>query len=101
MKKFLLLGFMLTMISFSTSAQTNATEQVKKQRVIKNVKNGNLTKAELTIIKKDDRRQKLDKRRALSDGKITAMEKRRLAKTRRHERRKFVALKNNQHKRPL
>ena len=100
MKKLLLFGLLLSMISFTASAQTRPAERVKKQRVVKNYKDGNLTKGEVVHMKRDHRRHNVAKKRAVSDGKITPIERRRLAKMRKHERRQFVRMKNNDIKRP-
>ena len=89
----------MAMVSFTASAQTRPSERVKKQRVVKNFRNGNLTGAEVVHMKRDRANLKKAKRHAMSDGTVTPAERRILAKMKRHERRQFVALKNNNQKR--
>ena len=94
MKKLFVLAVILTLLAASASAQ-RAGERIRRQRIERSFDNGQLTRPERFRLRKDETRLRVEKRRALRDGRLTPHERRRLNKMRRHERREMFRLKHN------
>ena len=94
MKKLFVLAVILTLLAASASAQ-RAADRIRRQRIERSFDNGQLTRPERFRLRKDETRLRVEKRRALRDGRLTPHERRRLNKMRRHERREMFRLKHN------
>ena len=94
MKKLFVLAVILTLLAATASAQ-RAGDRIRRQRIERSFDNGQLTRPERFRLHKNETRLRIEKRRALRDGRLTPHERRRLNKMRRHERREMFRLKHN------
>ena len=100
MKKLFVLGVMFTLLAASASAQRTG-DRIQRQRVERSFDNGQLTRPEKFRLQKDRTRIKVERRRALRDGRINPNERRRIHKMKRHERREMRRFKHNGRRRLL
>lgn len=100
MKKIFVLGAMLTLFIVSASAQ-GPGDRIRRERIERGFNNGQLTRPEKFRLHQNGFRQKAERRRALSDGRVTPLERRRLHKMNRHNRREIFRLKHNDRRRVI
>jgi hypothetical protein len=100
MKKLFVLGAILTLFIASASAQ-GPRDRVRRERIERGFKSGQLTRPETFRLHKDRVHYKAERRRALRDGKVTPMERRRLHKIQRHDSRKIFRMKHNSRRRVI
>lgn len=100
MKRILLLSFVLTLFVASASAQDRG-DRIRRHRIERSFDNRQLTRPEKFRLQKDRFRYKAEKRRAVRDGRVSPLERRKLSKMRRHDRREMFRLKHNRRKRVI
>jgi hypothetical protein len=98
MKKLFVLGVILTLLAASATAQRGG-DRTRYQRIERGFDNGQLTRPEKFRLQRNETRLRVEKRRALRDGRVTPRERRRLNKIQRHERRQIFRLKHNSRRR--
>lgn len=94
MKKLFLLGAILAFVIVSASAQ-GPRDRVRHQRIERGFDRGQLTRPEKFRLQKNQFRYKAERRRAVRDGRVTPMERRRLHMMKSHDRREIFRLKHN------
>ena len=94
MKKLFGLSIILILLAACASAQ-GPGDRIRSHRIERGFDNRQLTRGEKLRLHRNEIRYRVEKRRALRDGRITRHEKRRLNKMRRHERREIFRLKHN------
>lgn len=99
MKKLLFFGLILTLFSFTSSAQNASGERFRHRKTEEAYRNGELTRPELRRLHRNHHRLQMEKRRAYRDGKISRRERHRLHRMNRHEHREVHHFKNNHHRR--
>jgi hypothetical protein len=97
MKKILILGVVFALFTVTASAQTGR-DQVRKHRIEKSFKAGQLTRGEKYRLHKNQMQYRFERRRALRDGYLSPVEKKRLHKMRVHDRRESFRYKHNKRK---
>ncbi|MBL7741773.1 MAG: hypothetical protein JNK14_21315 [Chitinophagaceae bacterium] len=100
MKKLFVLGLVLTIIAASATAQ-GPRDRVRRERIERGFENRQLTRPEKFRLQKSQFRFKAERRRALRDGKVTPMERRRLHMMKRHDNREIFRLKHNGRRRVI
>ena len=98
MKKILILGAVFALFTTAASAQLRS-DAVQRHRIEKGFQSGQLTRGEKFKLKKDHGKYAKAKRKALRDGRLTPMEKRKLNAMKRHNSRKTFAMKHNHRRR--
>lgn len=98
MKKILILGVVFALFTTAASAQ-HRSNAVQRHRIENGFQSGQLTRGEKFSLKKDNVRYNKAKRKALRDGRLTPMERRRLNALKRHDNRKTFAMKHNHRRR--
>jgi hypothetical protein len=93
MKKILTLGFALAIFTFAASAQL--TTPAQKMHTRKALRGGQITTPERILLEKDAVRYHHLRHKALRDGRITPIERRRIKMAKRHERREFFRFRHN------
>ncbi len=94
--KFLLsVVILFTMAASSANAQIKQRSQNQKHRIVKGVKNGELTKAEKKNLIADQKEIHQDVKLAKADGKITAGERRIITREQNQESREIYRKKHN------
>ena len=106
MKKMILLTIMAITFGFLVTNNARAgviDDRMQKQRwrIKQGIKSGELVRFEVKILKKEQRRIKMAKRYARSDGKITRKERRRIMRMQDHASRHIFRLKHNHLRRRL
>ncbi|MBC7949737.1 MAG: hypothetical protein H7Y42_17765 [Chitinophagaceae bacterium] len=99
MKKILVLTTVFTLFILSAQAQ-GSRDGVRRARIERSV-DRQLTRPEKFRLQKNDFRHKAERRRALRDGRITPMERRRLQNSKRHDRRETYRLRHNGRRRVI
>jgi hypothetical protein len=99
MKKVFILSFILLSISAVASAQVRPGERFRKQRIENGCNRRQITRPERMDLKKDQFRYQMEKRRTFRDGMVTPLERRKLGKMKRHERRDLFYFKHNNRRR--
>jgi hypothetical protein len=94
MKKLFLLGVIVTLLATSASAQRDG-DRTQRQRIERGSNNRQLTRPEKFRLQRDRAHIKIERHRALRDGRINHAERRRLHKMRRHERRETIRFRHN------
>lgn len=85
-------------LSFSAGAEDTLEDKrqdLQRKRIKQGVKSGELTKAEVKVLKKDQKKIKVMEKRAEKDGVITLREKRRLNKAQNRTSKKIFKKKHN------
>ena len=100
MKRLLLLSIVLTLFVASASAQQRG-DRIRRHRIERSFDNGQLTRPEKFRLQKNQFRYKVEKRRAGRDGRITPLERRRLSKMKRHDRREMFRYRHNGRRRVI
>lgn len=100
MKKLFVLGFVVTLLAVSASAQ-GPGDRIQRHRIERGFNSGQLTRPEKFRIQKDRAHLKAQRHRALKDGRVTPHERRRLHKTRRHNNREIFRKKHNSRRRAI
>ena len=100
MKKMILLTIMTMAFGFLVTNNARAgviEERMQKQRwrIKQGVQSGELVRFEVKILKQEQRRIKMSKRYALSDGRFTRKERRRIMRMQNHASRHIYRLKHN------
>ena len=98
MKKIFVLGMVLTLLAAAASAQ-GPGDRIRRQRIEQGFNSGQITRPERFRLQKDRIQYKVERRRAARDGRITPLERRRLSKIRRHDRREAFRFKHNRRRR--
>jgi hypothetical protein len=93
MKKILLIACLFTLMGTAASAQTLRHRGMNNRTGI--------TRLEAMDLRRDHQRIKVARFRAQRDGIVTPVEKRKLRKMKRHQRREFFFYKNNRNRRIL
>lgn len=101
MKKILLLGFILALFAAAASAQQTENHRFRHQREMQSSRRGELSRSEARKLRHDQLRYRVARRRAQRDGIITPLERRRLYKMRRHERREMYGFRHNNYRRVI
>jgi hypothetical protein len=100
MKKLFVLGAILTLFIVSASAQ-GPRDRVRRERIERGFDNHQLTRPEKFRLQKNHFQYKHERRRAMRDGRVTPMERKRLHNMKRHDRREIFRLKHNGRRRVL
>ena len=95
MKKILVLGFMLSLISTAGLSQQLRGGSVQNFRIERGFKNGQLNRPEKMQLRKDQFRFKIERQRALKDGRVTPGERRKLTLMKRKNNLNIFRLKHN------
>ena len=98
MKKLTVLAVIFTLLAASASAQ-RVGDRVREQRIERSFDNRQLTRGERARLHRNETRLRIEKRRALRDGRLTSREQRRLNRLKRHDRREMFRLKHNNRRR--
>jgi hypothetical protein len=98
MKKILILGVVFALFTVAASAQSGHN-RIQRHRIQHGFESGQLTRGEKFRLQKDRVRYNHAKRKALRDGRLTPMEKRRLYAMKRHDSRRTFYMKHNARKR--
>src|SRR5262245_15368147 len=94
MKKILALALILVTLSVAASAQRPG-DRFRRHRINNSFNSGQLTRPERFELRKDELRYRSLERRSRRDGVVTPMERRKLQKTKRHNRRELFRFKHN------
>jgi hypothetical protein len=94
-----MLGLTVLLISVASSAQIRPTDRFRSQRMESGFNRGQLTRCEKLELRKDQIRYQMSRRRATKDGIVTPMERRRLSKMRRNDRRELFYFSHNNRRR--
>lgn len=100
MKKLFVLGVVFTLLAVSASAQTSR-DRIARHRIERGFDHGQLTRHEKFRLQKNEFRYKSERRRALRDGKVTPMERRRLQSMKRQNSRDIFRMKHNGRRRAI
>ena len=96
MKKILFLGLILTLVfTVSASAQVADGKRYQPQRETRSFQHGDPNRYESRRWHHDEFRNKMARRRAYRDGRISTYERRHLNRMRRHERHEFHRFRHN------
>lgn len=98
MKKILLLSSLFALFTIAASAQ-HGSDLRQRERIHHGVHSGQLTRAEKFKLNKSQANYRHAKRKALRDGRLTPMEKRRLYAMKQHNRRETSRYMHNGRKR--
>jgi hypothetical protein len=98
MKKILILGAAFALFTTAASAQYR-NDAVQRHRIERGFQSGQLTRGEKFSLQKDRIRYNKAKRKALRDGRLTPMERRRLNALKRHDSRRTYVMKHNNRRR--
>lgn len=99
MKKLLLFGLTLMLLSISVSAQRNTRPRSNRSVIVNRLNNSQLTRAERLRLHRDRIRYGAAQRQARRDGTVTAPERRRLHRMKRHNRVELFRYKHNNRRR--
>jgi hypothetical protein len=94
MKKILVLSLLVMLVSTTVSAQTQS-DRLRRHRIYKGFSNGQITRPERFDLRKDQFRYRLQQRRVHRDGVVTPFERKRLNKTKRHNRLELFRYRHN------
>lgn len=94
MKKIFFLGIVFALFAATASAQ-KGNDVIQRHRIHRGFENHQLTRGEKFRLQRNQSIYRHERRRALRDGKVTPMEKRRLHKARIHNNRQTFRLKHN------
>jgi len=100
MKKIFVLSAILTLFIASASAQDRG-DRIRRHKIERSFDNGQLTRPEKFRLQKNQFRYKVEKRRAGRDGRISPLERRRLSKMQRHDRREMFRYRHNGRRRVI
>lgn len=95
MKKFIILGLILLVLSAAASAQIASGDNFRRHRVERNFDHRQLTRPERFQLRRDHLRYERTRRHALRDGRIGPLERRRLHHIRRHNRHEVYRFRHN------
>jgi hypothetical protein len=98
MKKILMLGLLLALLTTVASAQKGA-DRLRKHQITQGIRKGQLTRSEVFELRKSHLRRQMVKRRALRDGYLSPLEKRRLMMQNHKMRRELFIKKHNTRRR--
>ena len=101
MKKIIILSVAALFMSITTTAQQRPGDRIQKLRIERGFQKGEINRAERFHIRKDQLRYKIAQRRALRDGRITPMERRKLMMMKRHNRQDMFRFKHNRFRRVI
>lgn len=99
MKKFIILGLSLVILSVAASAQQASGENFRKHRGVRQFSHNEITRPEMLQLKKDHFRYKNAQHRALRDGRVGPIERRRLHHVRKHNRHDLYRFRHNKFQR--
>lgn len=95
MKKIFVLGFVLALFTAAASAQHTRSDFRNNREYHQRFDHGNLTKGDRAKLHKKDRQYKHAKKRFMRDGRISPMERKQLAKMKRHDRKYTYRFRHN------
>ena len=95
MKNILVLGFILTLISTAGISQQLRGGNIQNFQIERGFKNGQLNRPEKMQLRKDQFRFKMERHRALKDGRVTPEERRKLTMLKRKNNLNIYRLKHN------
>lgn len=100
MKKIVAFSLVFTLLSVAVLAQ-GPGDKLRHQNINESFKKGQLTRGERFELRKNQARYHTMKRRAHRDGRVTPYERRKLHKTKAHNRRETFRFKHNRRHRML
>ena len=95
MKKIFALGLVLALFTATVSAQQTRNDFRNGREYHQRFDRGKMTKGEKAKLHKNDRKYKHAKKRFMRDGKLSPMERKQLAKMKRHDRRDTYRFRHN------
>jgi hypothetical protein len=95
MKKIIVFSLLLVLIAAAASAQAGPGSRFRKQGMQRGFNQGQFTRPEKFELRKDVFRNQILKRRALRDGIVTPMERRRIHRSKCDTRRDLFRFKHN------
>jgi len=99
MKKFITLGLSLIILSVAASAQQASGENFRRNRNTHKFSHSEITRPEMLQLQKDRFRFKRAQHRALRDGRVGPLERRRLHNIRKHNRHDLYRFRHNKFRR--
>ncbi|MEI9944251.1 MAG: hypothetical protein WDN26_08480 [Chitinophagaceae bacterium] len=99
MKKIMFLGIVFALFAVTASAQQR--DGIQRQRIQRGFETHQLTRGEKFKLKKGQFHYRHEKRRAMRDGRVGPMEKRRLHKMRMHNNRETFRMRHNGRRRVI
>ena len=95
MKKIITLGLVFVLISAVASAQKEPGNNIRRHRVERDFRHDRINRPERFELRKNEFRYNMAQRNARRDGFVGPMERRRLYKMRRHDRREVYQFRHN------
>ncbi|HEX7903695.1 MAG TPA: hypothetical protein VF487_07445 [Chitinophagaceae bacterium] len=99
MKKLIALSVMMVVLSIAVSAQI--AERTRKHSIRHEFRTGDLTRPEAVELRRDQLQYNTMQRRAKRDGIVTPYERRKLHRTKVHNRREAFRFKHNRQRRVI
>jgi len=101
MKKIILSGLLIALISVTANAQRKPADRIQRFRIERGFDKAEINRAERFHLRKDQLRYRIAQRRVKRDGIVTPMERRRLMKMKRHNRQELFRFKHNRFRRVI
>jgi hypothetical protein len=101
MKKIMALALILTLVSIAATAQNNPRERFRHYRMEQRWGDGQLNRPERLKLRQDMLRYRIAHKRAMRDGRIGPMERRKLMLMRQHNRRELFYFRHNKPRRVI
>ena len=99
MKKLIVLSVMMVVVAMTVSAQP--AERIRRHSMRHEFRTGNLTRPEANELRKDQLQYNTMQRKAKRDGIVTPHERRKLQRTKVHNRREAFRFKHNRQRRVI
>jgi hypothetical protein len=101
MKKFIILGLFVTLLTTVAGAQNGPGDRFRHQRIREGYRDGQINRAERFRLHRNEARFKIARRHARRDGVVGPVERRRLHQMKRHQRHQIFRYKHNHHRRVM
>jgi hypothetical protein len=97
--KIILAGLFLSFFTVAASAQIRHTERLNHNRFHQGIRNGEITRHEAKELRKDHFRLRRAEQLSHRDGRVGPLERKRIHRLKREQRRDFIRFNHNRHRR--
>ena len=99
MKKILILGLCVVLLTTVAGAQARPGDRFRHQRIREGFRDGQINRAERFRLHRNEARFRIARKHARRDGVVSPMERRRMLKMKRHQRHEIFRYKHNNRRR--